>query len=47
MSNKVEIKYNKSGKYPEILINDEAISRFMSLSNYIYDDIFNWSDYFF
>ena len=47
MSNIVEIKYGRSGKFPKILINGEEMSRYMSLSNYIYDDIFNWVDQFY
>ena len=47
MNHLVEIKYSKSEKYPKILINGEVISRYMSLSEYIYDDIFCWADVFF
>ena len=47
MNHLVEIKYSKSGKYPKIFINGEEISRYMSLSDYIYDDIFCWADDFF
>lgn len=47
MNHLVEIKYTKNGKYPKILINGEAISRYMSLSDYIYDDVFCWADDFF
>lgn len=47
MNNLVEIKYAKSGKYPEIFINGEIISRYMTLSDHIYDDIFRWADSFF
>ena len=47
MTNLVEIKYASTEKYPSILINGEAISRYMSLSDYIYDDIFRWADQFF
>ena len=47
MNHLVEIKYSKSGKYPKIFINGEAISRYMSLSDYIYDDIFCWAEDFF
>ncbi|MBP3320987.1 MAG: Ig-like domain-containing protein [Clostridia bacterium] len=47
MNHLVEIKYSKSEKYPKIMINGEEISRYMSLSDYIYDDIFYWADEFF
>ena len=47
MSNLVEITYQKTGKYPQISINGEAISRYMSLSDHIYDDIFKWADKFY
>lgn len=44
MNNLVEIKYSKGEKYPKIYINGEQISRYMDLSDYIYDDIYNWAD---
>ena len=44
MNNLVEIKYSKSEKYPCIYINGDQISRYMDLSDYIYDDIFSWAD---
>ena len=47
MDNFVEIKYDKNEIYPEIFINGEIISRYMSLSDYIYEDIFCWSENFF
>ena len=47
MNHLVEIKYGKSGNYPKIFINGEAISRYMSLSDYICDDVFCWADDFF
>lgn len=47
MNHLVEIIYSKNGKYPRILINGEQISRYMSLSDYICDDIFYWVDDFF
>ena len=47
MKHLVEIKYEKSSKYPEIFINGEQISRYMALSDYVYDDIFVWVDRFF
>ena len=47
MNNVVEIKYGKCEIYPKIFINDEPISRYMSLSEYIYEDIFCWADNFF
>lgn len=47
MNHLVEIKYGKCEKYPKIFINGEAISRYMSLSDYIYDDIFCWAEDFF
>lgn len=47
MTNLVEIKYGSSGKFPGVFINGEAISRYMSLSDYIYDDIFRWADQLF
>ena len=47
MNHLVEIKYSKSGRYPQVFINGDAISRYMSLSDYIYDDIFCWADNFF
>lgn len=43
MNNVVEILYSKSDKYPQIFINGEQISRYMELSDLIYDDIFNWA----
>ena len=47
MNNLVEIQYKNSSKYPEIFINGEKISRYMSLSDYIYDDLFRWVDNFY
>ena len=47
MGNLIEIIYENSGRYPEIYVNGEQISRFMSLSNYIYDDVFRWADKFY
>ena len=47
MLNTVEIKYSCVGKFPEIYINGEVISRYMSLADYIYDDIFRWADQFY
>lgn len=42
MNNIVEITYQKGARYPVISINGEQISRYMELSDLIYDDIFNW-----
>lgn len=43
MKNIVEIIYPKSERYPQISINGEKISRYMELSDLIYDDMFNWA----
>ena len=43
----VSVKFNKFSLYPEILIDGEAISRYMTLTNYIYNDLFLWTDLFF
>ena len=42
MNNIVEITYQKGARFPVISINGEQISRYMELSDLIYDDIFNW-----
>ena len=42
MNNLVEIKYGRAGLYPEVSINGEQISRYMSLSEYIYSDMSLW-----
>ena len=47
MKNNIKIIYDKMNRYPKVFVNGEEISRFMSLSNYIYDDIFCWADIFF
>lgn len=47
MNNLVEIKYETSSRYPKVVINGEEITRFTSLSAYIYDDIFRWANVFF
>lgn len=44
MKNIVDIIYRKGEKYPQISINGEKISRYMELSDLIYDDMFNWAD---
>ena len=43
----VSVKFNRFSLYPEILIDGEAISRYMTLTNYIYNDLFLWTDLFF
>ena len=43
MKNIVEIIYPKGERFPEISINGEKISRYMELSDLIYDDMFNWA----
>lgn len=47
MNNIVEIIYNKSERYPKISINGEAISRYMELSDLVFDDIFHWARRFY
>ena len=47
MRNLVEIKYKKQGLYPEVFINGELMSRYMSLSDVIYNDVFAWAERFF
>ena len=47
MKNNIKIIYDKMNRYPKDFVNGEENSRFMSLSNYIYDDIFCWADIFF
>ena len=42
MKNIVEIIYPKGERFPQISINGEKISRYMELSDLIYDDMFNW-----
>lgn len=47
MGNLVEIKYGKCEIYPKILINGNPMSRYMGLSDHIYEDIFCWANNFF
>ena len=47
MTNIIEVQYGKNALFPVILINGEQISRYMTLTNYIYDDALNWVDLFF
>ena len=47
MNNLVEIKYETTGVYPKVIINGEELTQFSTLSAYIYDDIFRWSNVFF
>ena len=44
MNNLVEIIYKKGSKTPTVAINGEEISRYMELSDYIFDDIYTWTD---
>lgn len=43
MKNIVEIRYPQGERFPQISINGEKISRYMELSDLIYDDMFNWA----
>lgn len=43
MKNIVEILYPQGERFPQISINGEKISRYMELSDLIYDDMFNWA----
>lgn len=45
--NIVSIVFDGNNKFPQIKINNEAISRYMELSDLIYDDIFIWGEKFF
>ena len=45
--NYVSITFDGIHKYPKIKINSEEISRYMELSDLIYDDIFIWGNSFF
>lgn len=45
--NLVSVTFDGINKYPKIKINNEEISRYMELSDLIYDDIFIWGNKFF
>ena len=46
MKNIVEIRYPQGERFPQISINGEKISRYMELSDLIYDDMFIWQTLF-
>ena len=45
--NIVSVIFDGKKKFPQIKINNEEISRYMELSDLIYDDIFVWGEKFF
>ncbi len=45
--NTVSVKYKKNEQFPEILVNGEQISQYMTLATYIYDDAVKWAKVFF
>ena len=47
MKNIVSVVYDKTAVFPLIKINGEQLGRYSTLTNYIYDDPWNWVDMFF